>query len=367
MGSAGRTKTTLKLVMAILVSASAKMELSIDDIVRNLVSSNVIGTGSSGVVYRVTIPNGQTLAVKKMWSSEESGVFSSEIQTLGSIRHRNIVRLLGWGSNPTLKLLFYDYHPNGSLSSLLHGGVGAGKGGGAEWETRYDVVLGVAHALDYIHHDCVPPILHGDVKAMNVLLGPHFEPYLADFGLARLVNGGDNGDSSKQSLKPFLAGSYGYMAPELASMQPITEKSDVYSYGVVLLEVLTGRHPLDPTLPGGAHLVQWVRDHLQSKGDPADILDPKLRGMADPQMHEMLQTLAVSFLCISARAPDRPTMKDVVAMLKEIRHVDPLSKSETDLLKAGSLAALPPSPPSRDVVYQGSSNCSFAFSDDSSV
>ncbi|KAL0399078.1 UNVERIFIED_CONTAM: LRR receptor-like serine/threonine-protein kinase [Sesamum radiatum] len=334
-----------------------KLEFSIDDIVRN---PQTLRTGSSGVVYKVTIPDGETLAVKKMWSSEESGAFSSEIRTLGSIRHKNIVRLLGWGSNQTLKLLFYDYLPNGSLSSLLHG---AGKGG-AEWEARYDVILGIAHALAYLHHDCVPPIMHGDVKAMNVLLGPRMEPYLADFGLARLVNSEtDKTDTSKQSQRPHLAGSYGYMAPEHASMQRITEESDIYSFGVVLLEVLTGRHPLDPTLPGGAHLVQWVRDHLNSKRDPVDILDPKLRGRADPQMHEMLQTLAVAFLCLSTRADDRPMMKDVVAMLKEIRYVDPV-RPDTDMLK-GSLSATPKSPAPKNVVAQGSSSCSFAFSDDS--
>ncbi|GFZ12700.1 hypothetical protein Acr_23g0010850 [Actinidia rufa] len=329
IGPTGRAKSMVKLAMTIL-----KKEFTIDDIVKNLTSSNVIGTGSSGVVYRVTNPNGQTLAVKKMWSMEELGAFRSEIQTLGSIRHRNIVRLLGWASNKSLKLLFYDYLSNGSLSTLLHG---AGKGGrGGEWEARYEVVLGVAHALAYLHHDCVPPIFHGDVKAMNVLLGPHFEPYLADFGLARHVSGGD---CSKQSRSPLLVGSYGYMAP--------------------------GRHPLDPTLPGGAPLVQWVRDHLQAKGDPGDILDPKLRGMADPQMHEMLQTLAVSFLCIATRAHDRPMMKDVVAMLKEIRHADPM-RSDSDLLKGG-LSALSLSPPTRNVVFHGSSNCSFAFSDDSTM
>lgn len=146
-------------------------------------------------------------------------------------------------------------------------------------------------------------------------------------------------------------------------MQRITEKSDIYSFGVVLLEVLTGRHPLDPTLPGGAHLVQWVRDHLNSKRDPVDILDPKLRGRADPQMHEMLQTLAVAFLCLSTRADDRPMMKDVVAMLKEIRYVDPV-RPDADMLK-GSLSAAPKSPPPKKVIAQGSSSCSFAFSDDS--
>lgn len=155
------------------------------------------------------------------------------------------------------------------------------------------------------------------------------------------------------------------MSTEHASMQRITEKSDVYSFGVVLLEVLTGRHPLDPTLPGGAHLVQWVRDHLQSKLDPNDILDPKLRGRADPEMHEMLQTLAVSFLCVSTKADDRPMMRDVVAMLKEIRNVDPVV-SESDLLKKNaSVTPLPKSPGTKNVDSQMSCSCSFVFSDNS--
>ncbi|KAL3851101.1 hypothetical protein ACJIZ3_012983 [Penstemon smallii] len=386
-----QTKSTMKLAMSILVSISGvlvllaiyvlfktrmanaksldpekwemtfyqKMDFSVDDVVKNLTSHNVIGTGSSGVVYKVTVPNGETLAVKKMWSCEETGAFGSEIQTLGSIRHKNIVRLLGWGSNQTLKLLFYDYLPNGSLSSLLHG---ISKGG-VEWEGRYEIVLGIAHALAYLHHDCIPPIMHGDVKAMNVLLGSRMEPYLADFGLAKLMK--NEIDGSKQSQRLHLAGSYGYMAPEHASMHRITEKSDVYSFGVVLVEVLTGRHPLDPTLPGDAHLVQWVRDHLHGKGDPANVLDPKLRGMADPQMHEMLQTLAVAFLCLSTRAEDRPIMKDVVAMLKEIRPVETSVRSDTDLLKGRFSDSCKSPPPPKNVVSQGSSSCSFAFSDDS--
>ncbi|KAJ8755032.1 hypothetical protein K2173_015544 [Erythroxylum novogranatense] len=391
-GKTARARSATKIVMSILLSASAflvavaiyllvqtriasgrkreddtweiilyqKLEFSIGEIVRNLTSSNVIGTGSSGVVYRVIISNGDTLAVKKMWSSEEFGAFNSEIRTLGSIRHRNIVRLLGWGYNRNLKLLFYDYLPNGSLSSLLHG---AGKGG-AEWEARYDIVFGVANALAYLHHDCTPPILHGDVKAMNVLLGAGYEPYLADFGLAKVVNSYTTDDDlSKPYQRPNLAGSYGYMAPEHASMQRITEKSDVYGFGVMLLEILTGRHPLDPTLPGGAHLVQWVRDHLTSKKDPAHILDPKLRGRADPTVHEMLQTLAVSFLCISTRADERPTMKDVVAMLQEIRHLDALKK-ESDVSKS-DLTTVHCTPHPRILVSEGSSNCSFAFSGDS--
>lgn len=151
---------------------------------------------------------------------------------------------------------------------------------------------------------------------------------------------------------------------EHASLQPITERSDVYSFGMVLLEVLTGRHPLDPTLPGGAHLVQWVRNHLASKGGPSDILDTKLRGRADHTMHEMLQTVAVSFLCVSARSDDRPTMKDVVAMLKEIRPLETSRADPDDVLKGG-LAAHSSPPPPKNVVSHGSSTCSYNFSDNS--
>ncbi|KAK6947132.1 hypothetical protein RJ641_000605 [Dillenia turbinata] len=220
-----RSKSMMKLTMSVLVSASAVLvPLTVYILIRARLAeaANVTGTGSSGVVYRVGITNGQTLAVKKMW-------------------------LLGWGSNQSLKLLFYDYYPDGSLSSLLQG---AGKGA-AEWEARYDVVVGMAHALAYMHHDCVPAILH----------------------------------------------------------------------------------------------------------------DQKLRGRADPQMLEMLQTLAVCFLCISTRADERPTMKDVVAMLREIRHVNS-TRPEADLKDC--LSSVPsPRAHARTIDLQGSSNCSIAFSDDS--
>lgn len=157
------------------------------------------------------------------------------------------------------------------------------------------------------------------------------------------------------------------MTTELGSTQRITEKSDVYSFGVVIMEVLTGRHPLDPTIPGGVSLVQWVRDYLAGKRDPVAIFDSKLRGRADPAMHEMLQTLAIASLCVSVRVNDRPTMKDVVAMLKEIRHVE-FGRATVDGAKPGT-AVVPSSPPprslSRKFVSQGSSQCSFVFSDDS--
>ncbi|KAM0941647.1 putative protein kinase RLK-Pelle-LRR-XI-1 family [Dioscorea sansibarensis] len=295
------------------VTLYQKLEFSITEVIKSLTSANVIGTGSSGVVYKVSIPNGETLAVKKMWASEDSGAFHNEISALGSIRHRNIVRLLGWAANRSTRLLFYNYLSNGSLSMFLHR---AGKCA-AEWETRYEIAIGVAHAVAYLHHDCVPAIIHGDVKSMNVLLGLKFEPFLADFGLARTFS--SSSSSSSNSKPTHIAGSYGYIAPEHASTERITEKSDVYSFGVVLLEMITGRHPLDPALPGGAHLVQWVKHHLQRKYDALELIDARLRGQPDCQIQEMFQALAIAVLCVNSRAADRPAMKDVVALLKEIR------------------------------------------------
>ncbi|XP_045827840.1 LRR receptor-like serine/threonine-protein kinase RGI3 [Trifolium pratense] len=287
---------------------------SIDKVVKNFKASNIIDITSSGILYKITIPNGNILAVKKMWP--DSGALSSEIQILSSMKHKNIIKILGWRPYKNRMLQFYEYFP--SLSSLLHGS----EKGKLDWDTRFEVILGLAQALAYLHHDCVPSIFHGDVKATSLLLGPGYHPYLADFGLARIASEKDDDAKSNPVQRPrYTASSHGYTDPELDSMQKINEKTDVYSFGVILLEVLTGRQPLDPTLPGGVHLVQWVKNHLSSKGNPLEILDSKLREKTElTSMHEILQTLAVSILCVGGKACERPTMKDAIAMLNQFRY-----------------------------------------------
>ncbi|KAK4804855.1 hypothetical protein SAY86_004672 [Trapa natans] len=349
------------------VTLYQKLDLSIVDVTRSLTSPNVVGRGQTGVVYRVTMPSGLTVAVKRFRSSEKASAaaFSSEIATLAMIRHRNIARLLGWGANRKSKLLFYDYLPNGTLGGLLHEGDGGPTVG---WETRFKIALGVAEGLAYLHHDCVPPILHRDVKAHNILLGEQYEPCLADFGLAKLVED----DHSSFSANPQLAGSCGYMAPEYACMLKITEKSDVYSFGVVLLEIITGKRPVDASFPDGQHVIQWVKDYLKSKRDPVEILDSKLQGHPDTQIQEMLQALGIALLCSSNRADDRPTMKDVVALLKEIRH-EPTAGLEANKPPnhAQKKAEVPSSyssssvTPSQLLLLQGSPQSSLAYSSSS--
>lgn len=161
---------------------------------------------------------------------------------------------------------------------------------------------------------------------------------------------------------------------EYANMMKISEKSDVYSYGVVLLEIITGKRPVDPSFPDGHHVIQWVRDHLKSKKDPVEILDPKLQGHPDSQVQEMLQALGIALLCTSYRGEDRPTMKDVAALLREIRQEPPTGSEphkptsnvpkKIDQAPTNSSSSVTPA---QLLLIQGSSNCSLAYSSSSSA
>ncbi|MBC2899758.1 hypothetical protein CFC21_112580 [Triticum aestivum] len=277
-----------------------KVSLLVDQVVRGLVDANIIGKGVSGVVYRVSLVSGEIIAVKKLWPAATCNdvvrdSFTAEVRTLGSIRHRNI-----------------DYMANSSLGAVLH--QREVHGGGAvqlEWDVRYRIVLDSAEGLAYLHHGCSPPIVHRDIKANNILIGIDFEAYIADFGLAKLVHNG--ADFSRSSYT--IAGSCGYIAPEYGHMLKITEMSDVYSYGVVILEVLTGKHPIDLTIPGGLHLIDWVRQH---KGG-ARVLDPALQGQSKTEVEEMLWVMGVAMLCVNTIPDQRPAMRDVVAMFGRFR------------------------------------------------
>ncbi|XP_059291425.1 LRR receptor-like serine/threonine-protein kinase RGI1 [Lycium ferocissimum] len=295
-----------------------KLSFSVNDIVPRLSESNIVGKGCSSFVYRVETPSGQVIAVKKLLAKKIGEVpqrdyFSAEVRTLGSIRHKNIVRLLGCCNNGKTRLLLFDYISNGSLAGLLHE-----KRVFLDWDARFNIILGAAQGLAYLHHDCIPPIVHRDIKANNILVGPQSEAFLADFGLAKLLNSSSS-DTSRAST--IIAGSYGYIAPEYGYSLRITEKSDVYSYGIVLLEVLTGMEPTDSRIPEGAHIVTWVNQELRVKHTEfTTILDQQLLLRSGTQTQEMLQVLGVALLCVNPCADERPTMKDVAAMLTEIRH-----------------------------------------------
>ncbi|KAH9611909.1 hypothetical protein KSS87_003172 [Heliosperma pusillum] len=292
------------------LTAFQRLDFTVDDVLDCLKEDNIIGKGGAGIVYKGVMPNGDTVAVKRLpamsrGSSHDHG-FNAEIQTLGKIRHRHIVRLLGFCSNHETNLLVYEYMPNGSLGEVIHGK----KGGHLVWDTRYNIAVEAAKGLCYLHHDCSPLIVHRDVKSNNILLDSSFEAHVADFGLAKFLQ--DSGTSECMSA---IAGSYGYIAPEYAYTLKVDEKSDVYSFGVVLLELITGRKPVGE-FGDGVDIVQWVRKLTDGNKERfLKVLDPRLSSVP---IHEVMHMFYVAMLCVEEQAIGRPTMREVVQILLDI-------------------------------------------------
>ncbi|KAG8098358.1 hypothetical protein GUJ93_ZPchr0013g36776 [Zizania palustris] len=314
------------------LTAFQRLDFTCDDVLDCLKEENIIGKGGAGIVYKGAMPNGEHVAVKRLpamgrGSSHDHG-FSAEIQTLGRIRHRHIVRLLGFCSNNETNLLVYEYMPNGSLGEMLHGK----KGGHLHWDTRYKIAIEAAKGLCYLHHDCSPLILHRDVKSNNILLDSDFEAHVADFGLAKFLQ--DTGASECMSA---IAGSYGYIAPEYAYTLKVDEKSDVYSFGVVLLELVTGRKPVGE-FGDGVDIVQWVRMMTDSnKEQVMKVLDPRLLTVP---LYEIMHVFYVALLCIEEQSVQRPTMREVVQILSELPKPSP--KQGEVLSHAGDGSAFNP-------------------------
>ncbi|GMN62459.1 hypothetical protein TIFTF001_031527 [Ficus carica] len=295
------------------LTAFQKLEFVSQDILECIKDNNVIGRGGAGIVYRGSMPNGEEVAVKKLLginkgSYHDNGL-SAEIQTLGKIRHRNIVRLLAFCSNRETNLLVYEYMENGSLGEVLHGKAGEY----LKWETRLKIAIEAAKGLSYLHHDCSPLILHRDVKSNNILLNSDYEAHVADFGLAKFLQ--DNGTSECMSA---IAGSYGYIAPEYAYTLKVDEKSDVYSFGVVLLELITGRKPVGDFGEEGMDIVQWTKIKTESsKEGVVKIMDERLSN--NVPIEQAMQVFFVAMLCVQEQSVERPTMREVVQMLAQAK------------------------------------------------
>ncbi|XP_021286889.1 leucine-rich repeat receptor-like serine/threonine-protein kinase BAM2 isoform X2 [Herrania umbratica] len=305
------------------MTAFQKLEFTISDILECVKDGNVIGRGGAGIVYHGKMPNGMEIAVKKLLgfgtSSHDHG-FRAEIQTLGNIRHRNIVRLLAFCSNKETNLLVYEYMRNGSLGEALHGK----KGAFLVWNLRYKIAIEAAKGLCYLHHDCSPLIVHRDVKSNNILLNSSFEAHVADFGLAKFLV--DGGASECMSA---IAGSYGYIAPEYAYTLRVDEKSDVYSFGVVILELITGRRPVGD-FGEGVDIVHWTKRVTNCRREEViRIADPRLTTVPkDEAMH----LLFIAMLCVQENSIERPTMREVVQMLLEFPRHSPEYQSSSSSL-----------------------------------
>ncbi|XP_051216373.1 proline-rich receptor-like protein kinase PERK4 [Lolium perenne] len=272
--------------------------------------ANLLGQGGFGYVHRGVLPGGKEVAVKQLKAGSGQGEreFQAEVDMISRVHHRHLVSLVGYCIAGARRLLVYDFVPNQTLEHHLHG-----KGLPAmEWTTRLRIAVGSAKGVAYLHEDCNPRIIHRDIKSANILLDSNFEAMVADFGLAKLSHGNDTHVSTR------VMGTFGYLAPEYASSGKLTEKSDVFSYGVMLVELLTGRRPADRASYGAEDcLVDWARPALSSAladGDYDGLVDERLDG--DYDQMEAARVVACAAACIRHTARRRPKMSQVVKALQ---------------------------------------------------
>ncbi|XP_060187214.1 inactive protein kinase SELMODRAFT_444075-like isoform X1 [Lycium barbarum] len=269
--------------------------------------ANFLAEGGYGSVHRGHLPDGQVIAVKQYKSASSQGdpEFCSEVEVLSCAQHRNVVMLIGFCVEDGRRLLVYEYICNGSLDSHLYGR----KGHPLNWSARQKIAVGAARGLRYLHEECrVGCIVHRDLRPNNILLTHDFEPLVGDFGLARWQPEGDLGVDTR------VIGTFGYLAPEYAQSGQITEKADVYSLGVVLLELVTGRKAIDINRPKGQQsLSEWARPRLR-KSAVSELIDPCLGNCYLEQ--EVDGMLHCASLCIRRDPNSRPRMSQVLRMLE---------------------------------------------------
>ncbi|ONK77938.1 uncharacterized protein A4U43_C02F12510 [Asparagus officinalis] len=283
-----------------------------------------LGHGANGRVYEAKLQTGQVVAVKRFHQSEDGEMFNittfqNELQALGQIRHCNIVKLYGFCYHSQYMFMVYEYMERGSLLNVLHNKKRAME---LDWERRIKTVKGLADALCYLHHDCKPAIVHRDIKSSNVLFDSEFRVCVSDFGMAKMLN------QNSCDLTE-IAGTCGYIAPELAYTMKVTEKCDVYSFGVVALEVIMGRHPGD--------LISDLSSSAAQNLFIKDIIDPRLptpRNQVNEQVF-VVATLALSCLCFDPKS--RPTMQYICKMLSEGRLFSVIPRDTVTLLQLMSL------------------------------
>ncbi|CAL9046835.1 LRR receptor-like serine/threonine-protein kinase FEI 1 [Musa acuminata AAA Group] len=292
---------------ASIVIFHGDLPYSSKDILRKLETlneENIIGSGGFGTVYKLAMDDGNVFALKRIMKTNEvlDRFFDRELEILGSIKHRYLVNLRGYCNSPSSKLLIYDFLPGGSLDEVLHE-----RAEQLDWDARLNIILGAAKGLAYLHHDCSPRIIHRDIKSSNILLDGNLEARVSDFGLAKLL------EDEESHITTIVAGTFGYLAPEYMQSGRATEKTDVYSFGVLVLEVLSGKRPTDSSfIEKGLNIVGWL-NFLIVENRQREIIDPLCEGV---QRESLDALLSVAIQCVSSSPEDRPTMHRVVQMLE---------------------------------------------------
>ncbi|KAK9023532.1 hypothetical protein V6N11_003750 [Hibiscus sabdariffa] len=272
---------------------------------KNFSSQFSIGKGGYGNVYRAELSSGDIVAVKMVHPQRSDDVraakeFQNEVMAFIDIRHRNIVKFYGFCWSDEHSFLVYKYLEKGSLAANLRDEQAAKE---LDWDKRVNIIKGVANALSYLHHDCSPPIVHRDLSSNNILLNLEFEAHISDFGMAKLLSP----DSSNWTN---LAGTYGYIAPELAYTMKVTEKCDVYSFGVLIMEVIMGSHPGDliSTRPSSSHEMRLLVNN---------VLDQRPLPPSPDVQVQLISVMKIAFMCVADNPHSRPTMYAVSQLLAD--------------------------------------------------
>lgn len=299
---------------------------------KDFCEENKLGEGGFGGVYKGVLRSGDVVAVKKlaMISSRAKADFDSEVKLITNVHHRNLIRLLGCSSKGEDLLLVYEYMANGSLDKYLYGE----KRGTLNWKQRFDIIFGTARGLAYLHDQFHVCIIHRDIKSSNILLDNSFQPKIADFGLARLL------PENQSHLSTRFAGTLGYTAPEYAIHGHLSEKVDTYSFGVVVLEIVSGRRSGDvQSDPENEYLLEQAWNVCES-GNHLKLMDESL-DPNDYKPEDAKRIVEIALMCTQSPPNRRPSMSEVVVMLSSdhsTTHDAPKRPSIIDFDKSASTA-----------------------------
>ncbi|XP_073131750.1 G-type lectin S-receptor-like serine/threonine-protein kinase At1g11330 [Henckelia pumila] len=285
----------------------------------NFSYKNKLGEGGFGPVYKGVTPEGHHIAVKVLSRSSGQGLleFKNELILILKLQHVNLVKLIGFSIHGNDKIIVYDYMPNKSLDCFLFD---SSKRGLLDWLKRFTIIEGIAQGLLYLHKYSRLTIVHRDLKSGNILLDEDMTPKIFDFGLARIFK-----QSTSEANTERRVGTYGYMAPEYAMQGIFSLKSDVYSFGVLVLEIVSGRKNNSfHDIQGPLNLVEHAWE-LWSNDSAVELMDPTLRGSCNIQ--QLLRCIHIGLLCVENRAVDRPSIEDVISMLKNEMKDTPMPKN----------------------------------------
>ncbi|XP_042051880.1 probable serine/threonine-protein kinase At1g01540 [Salvia splendens] len=274
----------------------------------SLSDENVIGEGGYGIVYYGELADNTRIAVKNLLNNrgQAEKEFKVEVDAIGRVRHKNLVRLLGYCVEGAYRMLVYEYVDNGNLEQWLHGDVR--EVSPLTWEIRVNIIIGTAKGLAYLHEGLEPKVVHRDIKSSNILLDHQWHPKLSDFGLAKLLN------PEISYVTTRVMGTFGYVAPEYACTGMLNEKSDVYSFGILIMEIITGRSPVDYSRPKEeVNLVEWLKMMVGNRKSE-EVADPKLPER--PASKALKRLLLAALRCVDPDAQKRPKMGHVIHMLE---------------------------------------------------